>query len=104
MLLDQFGDRRARDQHPRIDVERETGVPATLRQIHHGHTLAQPPLGKPFDLGNDRNRRAPPQLRRGQRRLAAQRMHEERRRVIACIEGAMPVEQLRPTETACHTP
>lgn len=100
--LDQFGQRRARDQHARIDMHAKTGKPALACQIDDRHPLANPPLEQGLEHGPSRDRHAPAEFDarvRGEPQCVSQQC----RGVIAGVVGAVPIVQARSRQAPATT-
>ncbi len=97
-LLDQLGDRRARHQHPLIDVERQAHEPHPFHEIGRGPALAHAPIEQRAHLALARNaHRFLVDLRR-LRVIQAERVKHQRRRFVERVIGAVSVRQARALE------
>jgi len=90
--LDELGDRRARDEHPRIDLDAHTGEPGDTGEVRRGDALADAAREElPYAL-LARAADAPAVQRGSQRVRQAEGMQHQRRGLIAGIVGTVAEE------------
>ena len=99
-MLDQFRQRRARNQHPLIDVELQAGKPAAVREIDGGHASGDAPLHQRLEGEALLRADGAPQPRRARMKREAQGVPDQSRGVVARIVRAVAVVQPRALQAA----
>jgi hypothetical protein len=81
-VLDQLADRRARDQHPRVDGKAQPGEPGLAGQVRRRQALADAPLQQRGHRRPLLGRQCGVQKFRRQRQIQVQHMRDQHGRLV----------------------